>query len=417
MRIAVIGSGISGLVAAHLLSPRHQVVLFEGDGRIGGHTHTVDVPDGKGSAAVDTGFIVFNERTYPNFTALLRRLGVAWQESDMSFSVRSEVRDFEYGSPGLGALFAQRRNLLDPRFHRMVLDILRFNREARELLEEGREEVLLDWLARRGYSQAFVEDHLLPLVGAVWSSSRQGARTFPARFLARFFENHGFLDVRRKFPWLTIRGGSRQYVRAILSGLRAEVRPGCPVRRITRPGAGVRVEHAGGAPERFDHAVVAVHADQALSLLGDPSPVERELLSAFPYRRNDVLLHTDAAVMPRRRGAWSSWNYHLDDANHGGASITYWMNNLQRLRAGRDWFVSLNRRAAVAPGATVLSLAYDHPVFSPGSSAAQARHRELLGHRDTSYCGAYWRNGFHEDGVVTALRACEGLGVEEALAA
>ncbi|MBI5068971.1 MAG: FAD-dependent oxidoreductase [Deltaproteobacteria bacterium] len=417
MKVAVIGSGISGLVAAHTLSARHDVVLFEGDGRIGGHTHTVDVPDGDGRVAVDTGFIVFNERTYPNFTALLRRLGVPWQESDMSFSVRSERRDFEYGSPGLSALFAQKRNLLDPRFHRMVRDILRFNREARELLDEGREEALLDWLARRGYSPGFVEDHLLPLVGAVWSSSRQGARAFPARFLARFFENHGFLDVQRRFPWLTIRGGSREYVRAILGTFPGEVRSGCPVRRITRPpGGGVRVEHAGGAPERFDHAVVAVHADQALELLGDPSPVEHTLLSAFPFRRNEVLLHSDARVMPRRRGAWCSWNYHLDDAYHGGASITYWMNNLQRLRSRRDWFVSLNRRGAVAPGATALSLSYDHPVFSSGSPAAQARHRELVGHRDTSYCGAYWRNGFHEDGVVSALRACEGLGVE-ALAA
>jgi len=416
VKIAVVGSGISGLVSAHVLSARHDVVLFEGEGRIGGHTHTVDLADGPGTVAVDTGFIVFNERTYPRFTALLRRLGVGWQESDMSFSARSERRDFEYGSPGLRALFAQRRNLVDPRFHRMVLDILRFYREARELLDEGREEALLDWLARRGYSSAFVEDHLLPLVGAVWSSSRQGARTFPARFLARFFENHGFLDVRRQFPWLTIRGGSREYVRAILGQFRGEVRSDCPVRRITRPGSGVRVEHGGGAPERFDHAVVAVHADQALALLGDPSPLERSLLSAFPYRKNDVLLHSDASLMPRRRGAWCSWNYHLDDADQSGASVTYWMNNLQRLQARRQWFVSLNRRSGVAPGATALSLSYDHPVFSPGSSAAQVRHRELLGHRDTSYCGAYWRNGFHEDGVVSALAACEGLGAE-ALAA
>jgi len=416
VRIAVVGSGISGLVAAHTLSARHDVVLFEADGRIGGHTHTVDVPDGAGTAAVDTGFIVFNERTYPNFTALLRQLGVPWQESDMSFSVRSERRDFEYGSPGLGALFAQRRNLVDPRFHRMVADILRFYREARELLEEGREEALHEWLARRGYSRAFVEDHLLPLVGAVWSSDRDGARSFPARLLARFFENHGFLDVKRQFPWLTVRGGSREYVRAILGAFPGEVRTGCPVRRITRPGSGVRIEHAGGAPERFDHAVVAAHADQALELLGDPSPLEQRLLSAFPYRANRVQLHTDASVMPRRRRAWSSWNHHLDDAGHTGAAITYWMNNLQRLRSRQNWFVSLNRKEQVAPGAVLRSLVYDHPVFTPRGTAAQAHHGELLDHRDTSYVGAYWRNGFHEDGVVSALRACERLGAE-ALAA
>jgi len=407
VRIAIVGSGISGLVCAHLLSERHDVVLFEADDRVGGHTHTVDVEEQGGPVAVDTGFIVFNERTYPNFVRLLRRLGVAWQESDMSFSARSDRRDFEYGSPSLGALYAQRRNLVDPRFHRMVVDILRFNREAKELLSEGPEVALVSWLEARGYSRAFLEDHLLALVGAVWSSSRGGVRDFPARFLVRFFDNHGFLDVARRFPWLTIRGGSRQYVRAILEGFRGELRTGCPVDRVRRDGAAVRLQPRLGAEERFDHAVLACHADQALAMLADPSPAERETLSAFSYQPNQVLLHADERVMPRRRRAWSSWNYHLDDERSEGACVSYWMNNLQRLESRRDYFVTLNRPEAVRPDRVLRELTYQHPFFTPAAVAAQERHPELLGPRSTSYCGAYWRNGFHEDGVVSALRVCE----------
>jgi predicted NAD/FAD-binding protein len=409
VRIAVVGSGVSGLVAAHLLSRRHDVVLFEADRRVGGHTHTFDVAEDGRQVPVDTGFIVFNERTYPNFVRLLHQLGVRWKESDMSFSVRSDRRDFEYGAPSLDAIFAQRRNLLDPRFHRMLLDVLRFYREAKGLLDEGSDVPLLAWLESRGYSRAFVEDHLLPLVGAVWSSSCQGVREFPARFLARFMENHGMLEVSRPFPWLTIDGGSREYVRAILGGFRGEVRTGSPVRRITRDG-GVTIEASGQAAERFDHAVLAVHADQALRMLADPSPVETEVLARFPYRPNQVRLHADDRVMPRRRRAWAAWNYHLDDAGQDGATVTYWMNRLQRPAARRDYFVTLNRDEAVADDRTILQVTYDHPVFSPTGVATQKRHAELIGHRDTSYCGAYWRNGFHEDGVVSALAVCARFG-------
>jgi predicted NAD/FAD-binding protein len=409
VRIAVIGSGISGLVSAHLLSRRHDVVLFEAEARVGGHTHTVDVAEEGGTVPVDMGFIVFNQRTSPNFVKLLQQLDVAWKESDMSFSARSDARDFEYGAPGLGALFAQRRNLLDPGFLRMLLEVSRFYREARTLLDEGEELPLLAWLEARGYSRRFTEDHLLPLVGAVWSSSTTGVRDFPARFLARFFENHGFLDVTRTVPWLTIEGGSRQYVRAILDRFRGEVRAGAPVERIER-GDGVVVKGAGQAPERFDHAVVAVHADQALRMLSDPSPLETELLGRFPYRKNQVRLHTDARVMPRRRAAWASWNYQLDEKGADGATVTYWMNRLQRPQARRDYFVTLNRHGAIDDDQTLLDLTTHHPIFSPAGVAAQRRHPELLGHRATSYCGAYWRNGFHEDGVVSALAACGRLG-------
>jgi predicted NAD/FAD-binding protein len=411
VKIAVVGSGVSGLVCAHLLAPRHDVVLLEADDRVGGHVHTVDVDGPGGPTAVDTGFIVFNRKTYPNFVRLLERLGVGAQESDMSFSVRSDRRDLEYAGSGLSTLYAQRRNLLSPRFHRMVLDVLRFYREARALLAEGPEVELVAWLRERGYSEAFVEDHLLPMVGAVWSSSRAGARTFPARFLARFFENHGFLDVSDRPPWLTVRGGSRAYVRAILDGFRGEVRTRCPVRSIRREENAVVIRAGDGAAERFDHAIVACHADQARRLLEDPSPEEDRLLSAFPYRANDVVLHGDDAVMPRLRRTWSSWNYHLDDEGGDGASVTYWMNRLQRLPGARQYFVTLNRSAAVRPERVVRKLAYEHPVFTPEGVGAQARHDELLDHRRTSYCGAYWRNGFHEDGVVSAVRVCRRFEV------
>ncbi len=409
MRIAVVGSGISGLVSAHLLSRRHDVVLLEADTRVGGHTHTFDVDEGGRTVPVDTGFIVFNERTYPSFLALLRQLGVSWKESDMSFSVRSDRRDFEYGAPALGAILAQKRNLLSPRFLRMLVDVPRFYREAKELLDEGSELPLVAWLEARGYSKGFIEDHLLPLVGSVWSSSRDGARDFPARFLARFFENHGFLEVKKAFPWLTIEGGSREYVRAILGGFRGEVRTGSPVERVSR-GDGVTVKGVGQAPERFDHVVLAVHADQALRMLADPSPLETELLGRFPYRPNPVRLHTDERVMPHRRAAWASWNYQLDDTRQSGATVTYWMNRLQRPDTRRDYFVTLNRNADIRDDRTILDVTYDHPIFSPAGVAAQRRHGELIGHRDTSYCGAYWRNGFHEDGVVSALSVCHHFG-------
>ena len=411
MKIAVIGSGVSGLVAAHLLSPRHDVVLFEADARIGGHVHTVDVPDGAGTTAVDTGFIVFNRKTYPSFLRLLERLGVAVQESDMSFGVRSEKRDLEYSGSGLLGLYAQPGNVLSPRFHRMVADIFRFFREAHELLGEGPEVELLPWLEARGYSRAFIEDHLLPMVGAVWSSSREGVKGFPARFLARFFENHGFLQANDRPTWLTVKGGSRTYVTAILDGFRGEVRTSCPVLSIRREPREVVVHSPGGSAERFDHVILACHADQALRLLEDPSPAELELLSAFPYRSNDVLLHEDDSVMPRGRRAWASWNYHLDDGEHPGASVTYWMNRLQRLAGPRQYFVTLNRSAVVRPERILRRLEYAHPVFTTAGVAAQARRPELLGHRRTSYCGAYWRNGFHEDGVVSALAACRGFEV------
>jgi predicted NAD/FAD-binding protein len=412
MKIAIIGAGVSGLTAAHYLDRAHDVTLFESAERLGGHAHTVDVTEGGRTVSMDTGFLVFNPNTYPNFIALLGELGVQAAPSDMSLSVRSDERDFEYSGRDLFTLYAQRRHLVSPRFHRMVWDILRFYREAPALLAVGEEMPLGQWLEERGYSRAFRDDHLTPMIRAVWSAEQGVAEEFPARFLARFFHNHGFLSTERQPAWLTIPGGSRRYVQAIARGLRGTVRTGAPVERLLRTGSGVIVRSQGN-DERFDHAVVACHADQALGILGDASALERAVLSAFPYQPSEVVLHTDARLMPRNRSVWSSWNAHLDPSAKG-ACLTYFLNSLQPLSTKTNYFVTLNRTHAIDPKMIVRKLSYAHPVFTVEGVRQQQHHAELVDQNHTSFCGAYFRNGFHEDGVVTALRVCQRLGCEVA---
>lgn len=409
MKVGIIGAGISGLTAAHYMQREHEVVLIESDCRAGGHTNTVDVLEGSRPIAIDTGFIVFNEKTYPTFIKLLGELGVAWTESDMSFAVHSRQRNFEYSGQSLSALFSQRRHALSPRFLRMVSDIRRFHREGRELANDASEQPMLPWLRSRGYSDAFIEDHFFPMLRAVWSANREVAEQFPARFLARFFDNHGFLQIAGAPRWLTIQGGSRSYVRALLTGFEGELRLGARVRSVRRVDNAVRVTIDGAAPERFDHVIMACHSDQALSLLADPSATERTLLGAIPYQQNEAVLHTDTGIMPSRRRTWSAWNVHLDDVGVDGACLTYWMNRLQPLSAKHDYFVTLNQTAHIDPDKIIRVERYAHPVFTTEGVAAQARHDELIDHRNTSYVGAYWRNGFHEDGVVSALRAVKVL--------
>jgi predicted NAD/FAD-binding protein len=406
VKIAVVGAGVAGLVAAHRLQRNHDVVLFEADGRLGGHAHTVSVSDAGRVVPIDTGFLVLNTRTYPNFLALLGELGVPTAPSDMGFSVRSDRRDFEYNARNLATLYAQRRNLVRLDFHRMVLDTLRFFREARTIYGQEADLPLGVWLERHGYCRAFVDDHLVPLVRAVWSARRDVALAFPARFLVRFFDNHGFLQAASRSPWLTIPGGSKTYVDAIRARFRGRVRAAAPVESISRRsgGGGVIVRAQGLAPERFDHAVVACHADQALAMVDSPSDVERELLAAFPYQDNETILHTDARLMPRRSRVWASWNVHLDDEGQDGACITYWINRLQPLNTPTNYFVTLNRTRAIDPSKILRTFRYAHPIFGLGTEAAQARHPEMIDRDGISYCGAYWRNGFHEDGVVSALR-------------
>jgi predicted NAD/FAD-binding protein len=410
MRIAIVGTGISGLVAAHRLHREHEIVVFEAAPRLGGHSNTVTVEDDWGTQAIDTGFIVFNDRNYPNFEALLGELGVPSQPSHMSFSVADGRGRFEYSGTPWG-LFARPAHLVSPSFLGMLRDWRRFNREARELIGmNGTAPSLGHWLEQKGFSQHFIERLIVPQAAAVWSADPEQMWSFPASFMAEFFENHGMYSLRDRPQWRTVAGGSRSYVEAISAPWRDRVRLGAPVRRIERLGDRVRVEAEGCESEVFDEVVIATHSDQALALLADPSQAEREILGAIPYQRNEAVLHHDRSLLPRRRGTWSSWNFHLAEKPGGRSTVTYWMNNLQRLRTRRQYLLTLNRSAAIDPAKVLRRISYEHPVYTKEGVAAQARHAEISGVRGTHYCGAYWGWGFHEDGVLSALRACERIG-------
>jgi len=413
MKIAIVGTGISGLTAAHKLHREHEITVYEAGERIGGHTHTVPVEAADGTHWIDTGFIVFNDRNYPNFEALLAELGVASQPSHMGFSVSDGGR-FEYSGTPWG-LFARPAHLLSPTFLGMLRDWRRFNREARTLIGmNGTAPSLGHWLEQQGFSRHFVERLIVPQASAVWSADPAQMWSFPASFMAEFFENHGMYSLRDRPRWRTVSGGSRSYVEAIVAPWRDRVRTRAAVRRIQRLPDGVRIEADGCEGEVFDRVVIATHSDQALALLGDPSPAEREVLSAIPYQRNEAVLHTDASLMPRRRAAWSSWNFHLSEQPAPGSTVTYWMNKLQRLKAKQNYFVTLNRGEEIDPAKVIRTISYDHPVYTKEGVAAQARHAEISGaaHR-THYCGAYWGWGFHEDGVVSAQRVCDEIAGQD----
>ena len=397
MRIAVIGAGIAGNVAARRLHEAgHEVTVLEAAGHVGGHTHTHDI----GGHAVDTGFIVYNERTYPAFTRLLDELGVASQPSSMSFSVRNEASGLEYNGSTLDGLFAQRRNLLRPSFLRMLADIARFNRDAPRLLASGEEQALGAYLAERRYSSAFIDDYLVPMGAAIWSTAPALMLGFPARFFVRFLHNHGMLSLNDRPQWRVIRGGSARYVEKLTAPFRDRIRLNERVRSLRRIPGGVLVDGA-----RFDRAFVACNADQALALLADPTPAEREVLGAIRYQENEAVLHTDRALLPRAHRAWAAWNYHVPRAAGGRVALTYNMNILQGLAARETYCVTLNRTRDIRPERVLKRLTYHHPLFTPAAVAAQGRQRELNGRLGTYYCGAYWRFGFHEDGVVSALAA------------
>ncbi|HEX5712857.1 MAG TPA: FAD-dependent oxidoreductase [Solirubrobacterales bacterium] len=415
MRIAIVGTGISGLVAAHLLHREHEIVVYEAAARLGGHSHTVEVEAADGSHAIDTGFIVFNDRNYPHFEALLEELGVASQRSHMSFSV-SDGRGFEYSGTPWG-LFARPAHLVSPSFLGMLRDWRRFNREARQLIGmNGTAPSLGHWLEQRGFSRHFIERLIVPQAAAVWSADPEQMWSFPASFMAEFFDNHGMYSLRDRPRWRTVAGGSRSYVEAIAAPWRERVRLSAPVRRVERLPDRVRIEAEGCESEEFDQVVIAAHSDQALALLADPSEPELEILGAIPYQRNEAVLHTDTSLLPRRRPAWSSWNFHLSEEPARGSTVTYWMNHLQRLRAEREYLLTLNRSEAIAPERVLRRFEYDHPIYTREGVAAQSRHAEISGVRRTHYCGAYWGWGFHEDGVVSALRACAGIGLGSARA-
>ena len=410
MKIAIVGTGISGLVTAHRLHREHEIVVYEAAARVGGHSHTVRVEDPRGERLIDTGFIVFNDRNYPNFEALLEELRVAAQPSHMSFSV-SDGAGFEYSGTPWG-LFARPSHLLSPRFIRMLRDWRRFNREAKALIGmNGTAPSLGHWLERQGFSEQFVRRLIVPQASAVWSADPEQMWEFPASFMAEFFDNHGMYSLRDRPRWRTVSGGSRSYVEAITAPWRDRIRVGAPVRRIERRPGGVRVEADGCESEEFDQVVIAAHSDQALAILGPgASRAEREVLGAIPYQRNEAVLHTDRSLMPRRRAAWSSWNFHLCEPAPPATTVTYWMNNLQRLPRARDYFLTLNRGEEIDPATVLRRFEYDHPVYTKAGVAAQGRHAEIsnLG-RHTHFAGAYWGWGFHEDGVLSGLRVAEAL--------
>jgi predicted NAD/FAD-binding protein len=402
MRIAIIGAGVSGLVCAQMLHRDHELVVFEATDRAGGHANTVHVETGTGAYDLDTGFVVFNERNYPGFERLLGELGVATQPSQMSFGVSDGV-DFEYNGASPNGLFATRRNLIAPAFHRMIGDLIRFNRDARRLLASDEDPALGDWLSQR-YSRMFVERLIVPQTSAVWSADPAQIWSFPARFMVEFFENHGMLGFRGRPRWRTIAGGSRRYVEALIRPWRGHLRLCTPVTEVARHPSHVTVSSRGYEPERFDAVVIATHSDQALALLADPNERERELLGAIPYQQNEAVLHTDRSLLPRRRRAWASWNFHLGDDAPGRCTVTYHLNGLQSLRADREFCVTLNRTEAINPERIICKTQYAHPIYTPTGVAAQARHDEISGRNRTHYCGAYWGWGFHEDGLSSARR-------------
>ena len=406
LKIAVVGTGIAGNVVAHHLHRHHDVTVFEANGYIGGHSNTHSIATRDGELNLDTGFIVFNDRTYPHFTELLDRLGVESQASSMSFSVQCQRSGLEYNGSSLNALFAQRRNLLRPSFHRMIRDILRFNREALALLQDDLPQLTLaEYLARNGYSREFVQYYLVPMGAAIWSAEPRTLQKMPARFFIRFFHNHGLLSLKERPAWQVIRNGSKSYVQKLIAGHRDRIRLDCPVHSVTRRAGKVIVHSAGSGAETFDCIFIASHSDQALRMLSDASGAEREVLGAIPYQANEAILHTDRSLMPRRKLAWAAWNYHLPQQDSGPASVTYHLNRLQGLECDEQYFVTLNGDRRIREGAIISRASYEHPVFNTESVAAQRRLCEINGVRQTWFCGAYWRNGFHEDGVVSALNA------------
>jgi len=410
-RIAIVGSGIAGLSAAHVLHPLHEITVFEADHRVGGHSNTVTVDEADHTVGIDTGFIVYNERNYPAFSAMLERLSVATQPSEMSFSVSSLVSGLEYRTTNLNTMLARRGNLFRASFARMVADIPRFNRAARRLVESSDIATSLnDFLADGRYSRPFVDDYLIPLGASIWSADPQRFTEFPMAPLARFLHRHGLLSATGRPQWRTVSGGSREYVRLLTRPWRDRIRTGCAVRHIDRDDEGV-VIHSGAHPdgERFDKVVLATHADVSLSLLSNPTRGERSVLGAFRYQTNRTTLHTDHTLLPRRRRAWASWNYRRVAVDQQVPTLTYYANRLQALGSATDYCITLNADDAIDPARIIASYDYTHPVFDSGALHAQRRRSEIDGHLNTHYAGAYWGYGFHEDAVQSALTTTERL--------
>jgi uncharacterized protein len=410
-RIAVIGSGISGLSAAYYLSRRHEVSVFEQDNRLGGHTHTIFVDTEQGKLPVDTGFIVHNERTYPNFCRLMKELGVETQPSDMSFAVTGHDGGFEYSSRGLPGFFAQKRNYFSPDHYTLLLEILRFNREAPKLLDRPTAEYLTlgQFLAEGRYSPLFVDRYLIPMAGAVWSMAPEAMPQFPALTLIRFMHNHGMLGINTHPQWKVIRGGSHSYIAPLTAPFRERITTDVKITAVERGDRGVVLHIQDRPAQQFDEVVFACHGDQVLPLLDAPTDAERKILGSFATSRNETCLHTDAAMLPKREAARASWNYLLGDS--GKVTLTYHMNRLQSLDTVEDFCVTLNANGRINPGRVLRRLTYEHPLYTSAAIRAQKQWDEISGKNHTHFCGAYWFYGFHEDGVRSGMRVAETLGV------
>lgn len=403
-KIAVIGTGIAGNVAAYHLNKSHDITVYEANDYIGGHTHTHEIHLGSEKHHIDTGFIVFNKKTYPNFINLLTELGVSYKKSDMSFSVACEKTGLEYNGTTLNTLFAQRSNLLRPSFYKMIQDILRFNKDSAELLSNSDSILLGDYLSENNYSRQFINQYIIPMGSAIWSMSYEQMMSFPAAFFVRFFTNHGMLSVNERPQWYVINNGSSSYLDALTNSFKDRVNTNATVKEIERINNKILVRTVDSEQE-YDYVFNACHSDQAYQQIKSPNQVERETIGIMKYQPNEVVLHTDSSLMPKRKLAWAAWNYHLLKTQTECSTLTYNMNILQSLKSNYTFCVTLNNTSRIAPEKIIKQLSYDHPLFTQDSVKAQARQREVNGIDRIYYCGAYWRYGFHEDGVVSALAA------------
>lgn len=420
MKVAIIGSGISGLTVADAIHKHHDITVFEAGDRIGGHTNTIDVEIDDTRHAIDTGFIVFNNRTYPNFSSMIERLGIESHDAPMTFSVRCDQTNLEYRGADLGGLFAQKRNLLRPRFYHLLRDLLRFNNSAQRLIESGNDtQTVCQFFAENQFSRIFYEKYFLPMGSAIWSCPHDVFENFPIRFIAEFYHHHGLLSVNDRPQWKVITGGSSRYIDPLCRPFRNRIQTNCPVLHVHRGRPSGWTHHRMDETDQmvietpqgndsFDHVVFACHADQALRILRESATeTEMRMLQAFPYQPNEAVLHTDESVLPRRQRAWAAWNYHIADRDHNRwgekSTLTYNLNILQGIRSRHTFCVTLNSAEMINPKKIIRRISYAHPIFDSRRRRVQQRHTELIGPNQTSFCGAYWGNGFHEDGVVSGL--------------
>lgn len=412
MKVAIIGSGISGLTAAYLLNKRHDVTVFEANDYIGGHTHTHEIDQNNKTWQVDTGFIVYNEKTYPNFIKLLEKLRVKAQKTQMGFSVKAPSKNLEYSGGSLNTLFAQRLNLFRPSFLMMLKDILRFNRIAASALDSVEESITIgEFLKTHSFSSHFMDNYIIPMGAAIWSTAAKKTTAMPATFYIQFFKNHGLLQIFNRPQWFVIKGGSKAYIQKIIEDFREKILLSSPVKQVSRDPDGVKVYcEKDQEPQRFDKVIFATHSDQALALLKDPSDNEKSILGALPYQKNTAILHTDASLMPKNKLTWSSWNYLLNEDQDKPVTLTYNMNILQALDAKPEFLVTLNSNGKIDPSKIIKKVEYHHPLFTVDGISAQKEKKQISGANNTFYCGAYWGNGFHEDGVNSALDVCKSFG-------